>query len=70
MATATTISQLRIIVTQDGLVMDIVIKSITTWTATTVVENVVDVMSKYSTAQNANALTQLETCSQQQQLVQ
>ena len=46
--------------------MDIVIKSITTWTATAMVESVVDVMSKYSTAQNANALNLMETCPQQQ----
>ena len=50
--------------TQDRLVMDIVMISITTWTATMTVETVEDVMSKYSTAQHANALTPLETCPQ------
>ena len=40
--------------------MDIVIKSITSRTAAMVVDSVVNVMSKYSTAQNANALTTIE----------
>ena len=55
---------------QVRLVMDIVMISITTWTATMTVETVVDVISTSSTAQIANALTPLETCSQQEQLVQ
>ena len=46
--------------TRDGLVMDIVMISITTWTAAMMVETVVDVMSKQVTAMYADALIQME----------
>ena len=44
------------VATQDGLLMDIVMVSITTWTATMMVETVVDEKSKHDTAQITNAL--------------
>ena len=46
--------------TQDGVVMDIVMISITTWTVTMMVETVVDVTSTHNTAQSADALIQME----------
>ena len=46
--------------TQDGLVMDIVMASIT-WTAKMSVNTVVDVTSTYNTAQICNALTPIKT---------
>merc|ERR1711971_306014 len=46
---------------QDGLLMDIVMVSITTWTATMMVETVVDVMSAHNTvALHATALIPME----------
>ena len=46
------------VATQDGLLMDIVMVTITTWTATMMVETVADVMATYYTVpvQVANAL--------------
>ena len=46
--------------TQDGVVMGIVMISITTWTVTMMVETVVDVTSTHNTAQSADALIQME----------
>jgi ubiquitin-protein ligase len=54
--TGTTIYQPRIDSMQDGLVMNIMIASITTWTATIMVETVVDVLSTWFTAQIEIAL--------------
>ena len=49
------------VATQDGLLMDIVMVSITTWTATMMVETVVDVMSAHNTvALHATALIPME----------
>ena len=46
--------------TQDGVVMGIVMISITTWTVAMMVETVVDVMSTHNTVQSADALIQME----------
>ena len=46
--------------TRDGLVMDIVMISITTWTAAMMAETVVDVMLKHHTVRYADALIQME----------
>ena len=46
--------------TQDGLVIHIVMISITTWTAAMMVETVVDVMFKQITAMYVDALIQME----------
>ena len=46
--------------TRDGLVMDIVMISITTWTATMMVETVADVMLTQTGARYAHALIQME----------
>ena len=46
--------------TQDGVVMGIVMISITTWTVTMMVETVVDVTSTHNTAQSVDALIQME----------
>ena len=49
------------VATQDGLLMDIVMVSITTWTATMMVETVVDVMSAHNTvALHVTALIPME----------
>ena len=44
-----------------GLVMHIVMMSITTWTAVMMVETVVDVTLTHNTAQYVHALIQMET---------
>ena len=44
----------------DGLVMHIVMISITTWTVAMMVETVVDVTLTHNTAQSADALIQME----------
>ena len=46
--------------TQDGVVMGIVMISITTWTVAMMVETVVGVMSTHNTVQSADALIQME----------
>ena len=46
--------------TQDGLVMHIVMISITTWTAAMMAETVVDVTLTHNTAQFVHALIQME----------
>ena len=51
-----------------GQIDDIVRTSITTWTATMMVETVVDVMSKQNTAQIANALILMEVGMEQHAL--
>ena len=48
------------LVTRDGLVMHIVMMSITTWTAVMMVEIVVDVTLTHNTAQYVHALIQME----------
>ena len=48
------------LVTRDGLVMHIVMMSITTWNAVMMAETVVDVMSKQITAMYVDALIQME----------
>ena len=64
------LNQYRINATKVRLGTDIVMISITTWTATMTVETVVDLISTSTTAQIANALTPMETWSQQQKLLQ